>query len=271
MAAFWTEICGFIRHARRVGRSSSSEMRSRVRTLVSSLVALAALACAGAAEAQVAPAARRVLDRARVASGGAAWSRIAGVHEMGSESGARYERWADPLRFGVRTEIQTPAGRVVRAYNGAGAWSQHPPGVNTAAEPRPDLGEARSDAFFAAYGYLFPSRFDVRASYVGARRSGGRAFEVIKVQPNGGAARELWFDRRTGLLGRMIQRAGGQPVTVEMTDYRRVGPVTVPFRFTTFGGGAPRPQERVLDVVEFKAADRSLFSLPRPRAPGSGE
>jgi len=243
-------------------------MRTRVRTSILTLAALATIMSAGVAQAQVAPAAKRVLDRARVASGGAAWSRIAGVHEVGTEGGARYERWADPLRFGVRTETDTPAGRVVRGYNGAGAWSQHPAGVNAAGEARPDLGEARSDAFFAAYGYLFPSRFDVRASYVGARRSEGRAFEVIKVQPNGGAPRDLWFDRKTGLLWRMVERTGPQPATVEMSDYRRVGAVMVPFRFTTFGGGAPRPLERKIETVEFKSADRALFSLPRDRAPG---
>lgn len=235
----------------------------RVWAILPGLAALAAMLCASVAEAQVAPAARRVLDRARAASGGAGWSRIGGVHEVGSEGGVRYERWADPLRFGVRTEVQTPAGKVVRAYNGAGAWSQHPAGANTANEPKPDLGEARSDAFFAAYGYLFPSRFDMRASYIGVRRSGGRSFEAIKVQPNGGAARELWFDRRTGLLGRMAGRSGTQPLTVEMDDYRRAGAVTVPFRFTTSGGGLPRPVERVIESVEFRPADRALFSLPR--------
>ena len=238
-------------------------MRTQVR-MVLSVVALAAMAFSNLAAAQVAPEAKRVLDRARAASGGVAWSKISGVHEVGAENGGRYERWADPLRFGLRTETHTPAGRVVRGYNGAGAWSQHPAGVNAAAEPQPDLGEARSDAFFAAYGYLFLSRFDVRASYVGARQADGRSFEVIKVQPNGGAARDLWFDRKTGLLGRIVGRGGAQPVTVEMTDYRRVGQMMVPFRFKTFGGGAPKPQERVIEMVEFKTPDRALFSLPRP-------
>ncbi|HEX7884645.1 MAG TPA: hypothetical protein VF474_01595, partial [Phenylobacterium sp.] len=102
---------------------------------------------------------------------------------------------------------------------------------------------------------------------VGVRRSEGRRFDVVKVQPNGGAPRELWFDRRTGLLGRMADRSGPQPTTVELGDYRRVGPMMVPFRITTVGGGLARPAERVLQAVEFKPADRAIFSLPRPKGP----
>ena len=65
--------------------------------------------------------------------------RCAGSRARGVEGGFRYERWADPLRFGIRTDVGTPAGRVVRGYNGAGAWSLHPTNELAAAEPPPKL------------------------------------------------------------------------------------------------------------------------------------
>lgn len=241
-------------------------MWMRVRTILLAVAAaLAAMTVAGAAQAQYAPEAVRVLDRARAATGGAAWTKLAGVHEVGTEGGLRYERWADPLRFGLRTDVETPAGRVVRGYNGAGAWSLHPASVNVAAEPAPDLAVQRAEAYVAAYGYYFRSRFDARAAYVGVRNSDGRAFEVVRVHPNEGKARELWFDRKTGLLGRIVDPNGQKALTVEVGDYRRVGGVTVPFRFVTFGGGLAKPVERVLQTVDFKPAPREIFSLPRPK------
>ena len=54
---------------------------------------------------------------------------------------------------------------------------------------------------------------------------------------------------------------------MEVSDYRRVGGVMVPFRFVTFGGGLAKPAERVLEAVDLKAAPREIFSLPRPKGP----
>ena len=237
----------------------------RVRTILFAMVAVLAMTVSGAAQAQYAPEAVRVMERARAASGGKAWARVAGLHEVGLEGGFRYERWADPLRLGLRTDTGTAAGRVVRGYNGAGAWSLHPTTAIAASEPTPNLAAARSDAYVAGYGYYFRSRFDARASYVGVRPSDGRSFEVVRVHPNGGEPRELWFDRKTGLLGRIVDPDGKTPLTVEVSDYRRVGGVMVPFRFVTFGGGLAKPVERVLEKVDFNAAPRDIFSLPRPK------
>jgi hypothetical protein len=228
------------------------------------LTGLAALAGGGGAEAQHAPAVQRVLDRARAASGGSAWSKLAGLHETGTEGGQRYERWVDLVRYGLRSETQTPAGKLVRGYNGFGAWSLLPQGMDRSGEAAPVLAEARSDAFFAAHGYYFPSRFDLRSAFVGARTSGGRTFDVVRIQPAGGEARELWFDRKTGLPGRMVG-TGPRPVSVEMSDYRRAGSVLVPFRYTTLGGGLAAPRDRLVEAADVRRVERELFSLPRPK------
>lgn len=228
------------------------------------MTGLAALAGGGGAQAQHAPAVQRVLDRARAASGGAAWSKLAGLHETGLEGGLRYERWVDLLRYGARSELQTPAGKVVRGYNGFGAWSLLPAGPDRAAETAPVLAEARSDAYFAAHGYFFPSRFDLRSAYLGVRTSAGRTFDVLRIQPAGGDARELWFDRKSGLAGRMVG-TGPRPTTVEMSDHRRAGSVLVPFRLVTLGGGLAAPLERRVEAADVRRIDRELFSLPRPK------
>ncbi|HEY3696855.1 hypothetical protein [Phenylobacterium sp.] len=229
-------------------------------------VLLAAALCAVAAstaQAQNAPAAQRVFDRARAASGGPGWNRVLGWHETGVDGDVRYERWVDPIRYGLRTETRGPAGRLVRGYNGAGEWRILANGQATGSIAQPVLAEVRAEAFFGAYAYFYPSRFDLRSVHLGVRQSGGRAFDVLRVQPAGGAPRELWFDRKTGLLSLMVEGAGVQRLTVELSDYRRAGPVLVPYRAVAYGTGLSRPKERRVESLDFLPADRSIFSLPR--------
>lgn len=236
--------------------------RDRVRLLLLASAALALRPVTGAAQHAAGP--HAVLQRARGASGGPAWSRFRGLHETGLQDGAPYERWIDGLRWGERLETGAPgAARRIYGYNGLGAWWR-PLGART--EPgaeRDVLARARSEAFFAAYGFYFGGRFDQRGGWVGSRQAGGRRFTVIWVQPAGGEARDLWFDDQSGLLARMTDRTAA-PRTVEVSDYRRVGRLLLPHRRVAFGGGLARPVERVALKIETVAPDRGLFSLPRP-------
>lgn len=215
--------------------------------------------------AQHAPAAQRVVDRARAASGGAAWTTVRGLHEVGSENGVPYERWLDALRYGDRTDVGAGPRKAARGYNGFGAWGFAAPARRDPNVERLALINARTDAFFAAYGYYFPGRFELRSGHVGTREAGGRQHTVIWVQPMGGEVRELWFDAKTGLLARIVERDGAKPVITELSDYRKVGRMQFPFRQTVYGGDLAKPIERVLERVELATPDRALFSLPRPR------
>lgn len=224
----------------------------------------AALICvAGAAHAKSGGlAAQQVLNQARAATGGAGWNMLRGFHETGLQGGVRYERWFDPLRYGARIETHEPAGLHVHGFNGAGDWQIMPNGAVTGVDDFPTVAQARTEAFFSANGFFYPSRYDVRSSYLGVRKAQGRAFDVVRIQIVGGRAREAWFDRRTHLLGRIVDRSGPRPVTVEVSDYRKVGPVLMAFRFTSDAEPA-----RVVETVDFRPVDRGLFSLPRPTAP----
>jgi hypothetical protein len=216
------------------------------------------------AGAQNSPAAQRIFDRARAATGGSGWNQIRGLHEVGEENGVAVERWFDPLRYGARIERHTAQGKLVNGYNGAAEWRILAGGVQTGSLERPIVAKARAEAFFGAYAYFFPSRFDLKSVYVGVRENRGRSFDVVRVQPAGGAHRELWFDRANGLLGLMIEQDVEAPETIELSDYRRVGPLRLPHRVVIYGGGRTKPVERTIKRIELEAADRSLFSLPRP-------
>src|SRR5690606_34516299 len=170
-----------------------------LRLLPRLLAALAALFVwsVGQAHAQVSPDAQQVLNRARAATGGAAaWNAARGFHETGQEGDARYERWLDPLRYGLRIETTSPAGKLVQGYNGAGEWRILPNGAPTGSIAPMVLAKIRSDAFFSVFGFYFPGRFDMRGSHLGVRQHDGRPYDVLRLHPAGGMPRELWFDRR---------------------------------------------------------------------------
>jgi len=225
-----------------------------------------ALGCAAtAAQAQgYSTAARQVIERARAASGGAGWYQIRGWHETAIQGGVRYETWIDPIRYGLRIESRGAAGLHVQGFNGAGEWRILPSGAATGAADAATLAQVRNAAFFGGAFYFYPGRYDARGRYLKVAKIGDRAFDVLEVTPFGGSPRELWFDRRTRLLGRIVDRTGPWPVVVELSDYRRVGPVLVPFRKSIDDAEPAGSRDRVVETLVFTTADRSIFSLPRP-------
>lgn len=223
--------------------------------------ALLVAALTGSAQAAIGytPGAQRVLNQARVATGGAGWNLLRGWHEVGRRDGRRYEAWLDPVRYGLRVESEESAGMAVHGFNGAGDWRISPTGEVTGADVRGLISEGRTEAFFETRGYFYPGRFDAHAELVGVRTFKGRSFDVVRVKPWGGTPRELWFDAKTHLLARMVDRTGPKPAALAFSDYRKVGPIRIAFRITDETTG----QVRTLEAVDFAPADRNRFSLPR--------
>lgn len=233
-----------------------------IRLRVTLLAVLAAVLSAGVAHAErYTSDALRVLAQARAATGGAGWNMLRGVHETGTVGGVRYERWVDPLRYGVRLETHEAVGKRVRGFNGLADWQILPGGRLTGADDYAAIAEPKTEAFFASYAYFFSGRFDARGLHLGARQAEGRSYDALLIHPKGGKPRELWFDRRTHLLSRIIDRNGPKPVILEVSDYRKVGPVMIAFKYEA-PEGAPRTHDREITAIDFRPADRAQFSLP---------
>lgn len=209
-------------------------------------------------------AAERVLSRAFAATGGSGWYLLRGWHETGRQGGVAYESWIDPVRYGLRSEMRESQGLRIHGFNGQADWQVHPNGVITAVNDQATLAEARTEAFFAANCFFFRGRFDARGDYVGVRSLGGRAYQVVRIKPWGGSPRELWFDQGSHLLRRIVDRTGRRVAATEVSDYRKVGPVLIAFRFTPEGGPAgDRGRQR--ETLAFPPADRDRFSLNRAK------
>jgi len=235
-------------------------------------VALVLALSAGLSEAKPLPqgysrAAQRILNQARAATGGAGWNTIRGWHETGTRNGVRYEAWLDPVRYGLRLETAEGGGKAVTGFNGLGEWKITPAGAVTGVDVTNLRSDARTEAFFDVRGYFFPGRFDASADDLGVRRIGKQAYQVVVVKPWNGHARELWFDARTHLLARMVDRSGPQPVAWRYSDYRKVGPIKLAFRIDADRDGAgpvPYAPVRQIETLDFRPVERAIFSLPRP-------
>lgn len=248
----------------KLDRFLAQAMPLRIASLILALL-FAANATVASAQAWP-PKAQQVISRAFAASGGQGWYLLRGWRETGRRGGAPYESWLDPVRYGLRNETREAAGLRLWGFNGQAVWQVAPDGAITAVNDHPSLAAARTEAYFAGGLYLFPGRFGAKGDYLGVRRLDGRAYDVLRVTPWNGQPRELWFDQRNRLLARIVDRSGAKPSAVRVADYRRVGPVLVPFALIAEPGSGPSPLARQRESVVFAPADRDLFSLDRPQA-----
>jgi len=225
---------------------------------ITGLALVGALAWANTAVA--APTAAEVLQAAKAASGGPAWDRLEGSYEKGAHGPVAYETWLDFRMYGMRTVSVTPAGQRAQGFDGAVAWRRNGDGPPEASRDPATLREAVVTAFVSINGFFFPDRFPAKADYL--RDEAG--FDVLRVEPQGGRPVELWFDRKSQLLGRIVDRGGPMPVTVTLSDYRKVGDVLIAFRGVVTGPDGKVLDEGQVSVVEHRTIDRNLFTGPAP-------
>ena len=255
------------RNLDKLGRFLAAAMLPRRLSIRLALIAfsLALMSLGSAAQAQYSRPAERVITRAFAATGGSGWYMLRGWHETGQKDSVAYDSWIDPVRYGLRTEVRDAQGLRILGFNGQAAWEVAPNGAISAVNDHATLVKARTEAFFAANCYFFRSRFDARGDYVGVRNLGGRGFDVVRIQPWGGAPRELWFEQKSGLLARIVDRTGPRAAAVRVSDYRKVGPVLIAFRLTAETGGAGADAlARQREALVFAPVSRDRFSLNRP-------
>src|SRR5690606_1194144 len=100
--------CAVGRIVNTLGRLVPRLMLRLLGPLSAGLAALFVWSAGLAAHARVSPPAQKVLNRARAVTGGeSAWNAVRGLHETGQDGEARYERWLDPLRYGLRIETSS--------------------------------------------------------------------------------------------------------------------------------------------------------------------
>jgi hypothetical protein len=223
-----------------------------VRTLVLGLIGLAVFAGSSLAAEDPAALGARLLGEAKLASGGEAWDRIQGWHERGDiptgRGAATYDSWADVRRPTLLVQVNAEGHTTSDGFDGTTAWSVDGKGAVKADASAEATGRGRRNAYFAMYGFFFPGRFPTRAAYVGSHQGSGVVYDVIAVQPVGGAGSELWLDRNTHLPLAVVSLDKAHPMTTFLADFKVVDGVSLPF---TVQQGPDAAHQLVRHVVAY--------------------
>ncbi len=235
--------------------------------IVTALMLCATIAGIGEARSRTSRA-ETVIAASKRATGGAAWDRPQGCVERGTHAdGAISYLTRFSLRgYGMRTDGDR--GGTVRSmgFDGRTRWQSAGPDKVEAGSDAASMQEGIVTNYLSINGFFFPDRFPASFEYVRSATEGARQFDVLAITPRGGRPLEVWFDRRTHLIQRVVDTQGTPAVRVEAGDYRRgAGGLTVAYRLDVFG-----PDGSVMDrgrVASFRCGqvDPTVFSPPMAR------
>lgn len=237
------------------------------------LIATALLAASGCQTIQAQPAqlqptpsrAEQVVAAAKAASGGAAWDAPRGCIEEGTRGdGASAYTTRFSLRdYGMRVDNRRGGSTQSMGFDGTASWRTDAAGQTMVDSGEAAVREAVTTAYLSINGFFFPERFPATFTYVREDRVGERRYDVIDMLPARGRVFQVWFDRETHLIGRVVDGTGDRAVTVEASDYRTVGGLTVAYALRVTG-----PDGSVLDqgrLTSFRCGtvDSGVFVAPR--------
>lgn len=230
----------------------------------------ALMASAGLAQSPVAPPDPRVrtlLAEMRAACGGDAWDRVRGWHETGRVDlpggvSLPYEAWHGLGSPPTAAYVNRVDGRVVRqaGYDGSVQWQVGPDGQVAVATDAAALRKRRRDAYLSSFGWFFPGRVPAAFVLLGSRDHGGRSYDVLQVTPEGGDSAELWVDRETRRVGRLV----AAPEYAELSDYRTFAGVCTPTVGRQGDGDPAHALVIHVEGVETGAVDPGRFAPPAP-------
>ena len=228
-----------------------------IRSVSVALLSLASVARAESPPGPAATPARHLIDLARDATGGGAWDQVRVLHRFltlssGGLSGT-LEAWGEPSRGLASSHYVLGPDSGAEGWDGKTGWT-----ADWAHRVHPteggDLALARSTAFWASFGFLSPDRLKVPAETAGSRDEGGKTYDLVRFNPAGSDPVEIWFERTSHLpLKLVIQNV--DPVTVHLIDWRRSGPLVLPFTLQTSNGlvkydATSRLDHAVIEVVD---------------------
>jgi hypothetical protein len=170
--------------------------------------------------------AARVLRQAAEESGESHWAqvralRIKGELETSGLSGmvesvfdARTGHYRNTEQLGPITDAD--------GFDGTVVWQQDDAGQTTLQGSEDALRGAANAAYQNARGYWHPDRFPADIVYVRQTAEGADTFDVLRITPKGGRPMEEWFDAKSHLLSRTVEKGATRTTTTYFSDYHRV-------------------------------------------------
>lgn len=220
------------------------------------------------------PAAERpaaLLDAAREASGGTSWDavrqiRAEGTLAVGGLSGP-FVALEDLSSGASRGDFNLGAVRGAQGFDGKRSWSLDPGGELRFPDSAPEQAAAVTQAWLARRAYWYPERQAAHWGEVRAEQADGSDWQVVEAKPAGGIAVTLWFDARDHHLKRLVTQEGQTAVTTQLTDWRAVDGLLLPFA-STVDRGDPRNRVQIsYHAIQLNPGlDAQAFAAPQPES-----
>lgn len=185
-----------------------------------------------------------VLNAYRAASGGDAWhgkavmkaaANIAGQGMTGSGT------IVTDLRNGTFVQHYTlgPASGA-QGFDGTDAWQQGPNGDVNLEKGGDALPLAINQAYRDTHAWWRPDFGGASVVPVGEKPCERSRCDVLTITPHGGKPFDAWFDAKTHLLVRTVEKQGAQTVTTRFSDYRVSDGVRLPWNEVIDNGAGAR-------------------------------
>lgn len=232
------------------------------------LLMLPIFGIAGTAEAgSLSSKAESVLAASKRATGGILWDKPQGCFEEGThaDGAIAYKTRFSLQSYGMRIDSMRGGNARTMGFNGKKQWQAMDEGKPVIRSDADSVREAIVTNYLSINGFYFPDRFPATFKYLRSAKEAGRKFDVLEIAPSGGRAFEIWFDRKTHFIKRVIDKQGTPPTKVEADDYRNVDGLTVAYKLNVIG-----PEGQIADrgaVTSFYCGpiESSIFDPPAER------
>ncbi|HTD27783.1 MAG TPA: retropepsin-like aspartic protease [Xanthomonadaceae bacterium] len=148
-------------------------------------------------------------------------------------------------------------------YDGKQAWTEDSSGTVNIESGGDALPLAVNNAYRNA-NLWWRADFGGATVKIGDEKADGDThYDVLTITPKDGKPFDAWFDTKTHLLARTIERQGSQTVTVAFSDYRVVEGMQMPYKTVIdSGNGAKYLQTVTLTKAQFVDAQQDSAYAP---------
>lgn len=209
-----------------------------------------------------------ILAANKVASGGTNWdnknSSVATYAYSGqgltgtvtSRADLRTGYWTDDIAVGPATQAN--------GFDGAHAWAKDASGTVTLQDGGEQRQLAVNDGYRRANLWWRADEGGAQIVDDGQKNDGAASYDVLTVTPKDGKAFDAWFDAKTHLLARIVEKQGTDVFTTSLSDYTVISGVEVARRTFVNSGEAKYDQTLTLTEAHFAPAlPQSAYGPPK--------
>jgi outer membrane lipoprotein-sorting protein len=164
----------------------------------------------------------------------------------------------------VRQEIVVAGQTAINAFDGTTAWSINPLSGSTApvAVTGPQADDIKMQADFDSPLVNYKAK-GYQLELVGEESIAGRSVIHLKLTNADKRTQQIYLDAQTSLEMKVVGNGATGPIENELSDYRDVMGLKLPFLMKTVANGSVIGQITVDNVVLNPKIDDAIFKMPK--------